>query len=414
MKSAVLDPTEIDATEVIASTPVCPKCLGRCELIYIGEDIHPLSACCSEHPLDIGSPTTAIVLAKSDPMRYFAPNGLDPLLNAFRTEVERRRAEGEFEDSPEGRTAGKRVGRQIASMRRRVDEVRLERVRELEELPKRINAEGARFRDIMQQMQDELEAPSKAEEARKEAHKQAISEIREIGNGSFTVSSDVEKRIAEIGILHANRDFDEYTASATETRVSVFNSLSSTLTTLQKQEAQERELEQLRAEKAKRDAEERERKIAEEATARAEATANERIEAAKREAELAKLEAKEKAERDRIAAEERAEQSKNEAIEAERRKAEAERKRIEDEAAAERKRMQDAADALRLEAEAEQRQRDRDAAEVARREADEAHKTSVHIAILEAFKSAGLPEACAIAAGKAIIKGLIPNVKVVY
>lgn len=157
----------------------------------------------------------------------------------------------------------------------------------------------------------------------------------------------------------------------------------------------EEELKRQAEEKAKREA-------AEQAQREIDAAAAREREAllAKERAEREQREAAEKAERDRIAAEQKAEADKQAAIDAERRKAQEEAERIRREA--------EAKEATRL---AELK---RIADEEARRAADVEHRRAINAAAVQSLIDQGIPEDWAKACVVAIANGKVPATTIKY
>lgn len=236
---------------------------------------------------------------------------------------------------------------------------------------------------------------------------------------------DLSAAIADLEPLVIGDDWQEFKPQALEAKDAVLRGLRQRLVERVELELREFELARLRAEAAERERLEREAAIvraaeerakveaaraAQEAEARA---AAEREAAARRELEL-KLQA-ENAERRRVEAEQRAEQERVEAI------ARAERVEQEAKDRAERQAKEAAAAAERQAAEAVRREQDRVAAEqaaaaadLARREANKAHKAKVNRAALAALIAGGLSEECAKQCVTLIASGKVPAVSIAY
>ena len=217
-------------------------------------------------------------------------------------------------------------------------------------------------------------------------------------------SADVQERLDRIRGINLNPEvLGVRIEMATDLRDEAVAKLTEAVASLKAQEAQARELEQLRAEQerariaAEQAEADRRAKEAAEAAAKAEA---ERLERAKAEAaEQAKREAEAAARREQEA---REAEARRQVEEANARAAEAERA-----AAAERQRLAD------LEA-AQKAAADAAAAEKAKREADIAHREQVIDTAAEALTHLGLTKKLATAVVNAIASGNVPAVQVVF
>ena len=350
----------------------------------------------TETALVVIEPTTALAV-------FTQPEKVDPILDAIRKIV------AEF--TPDVTTAKGR--KEIASMAHKVaqsktylDGIGKKLTDEYKEIPKKIDANRKKIRDELDRLKDEVRKPltewEEAEKARVQGIKDRISAIHM--HGAQTQDSVmVGLAIKNVEAIAIDESWQEFAAEAAQVKDRVLADLRICLEVCLKREAEQAELQRLREEAAKREAEERDRRIAEaaaekarkdaeEAAARAAAeverkTKEEREAAERRELEL-KL-AAEKAERERLEAIERAEREKQAAVEAERRKQEeAERARLAEEA--------------RVKAEAE------------RREADLANRERIHAEIRDFLMSEGLPLSNAAAVVSLLSTGSIPHVSVRY
>jgi colicin import membrane protein len=233
-----------------------------------------------------------------------------------------------------------------------------------------IDSEATRINAFIAELEQPIDQQIKAEEQRREAEKQAkidaehrriegnnrrIDEIRTLVVGASGMTSDqVDGVIKSLVALAIDNTFAEFEQQAEATRVETLAKLRDLHAAALRREdearrieAERAELEQLRAERERRDAEEAER----------------------RRAEAAGVEAAQREERDRLAAERRR-------LEEERAAALAEQRRLDDVARAERQAADRAARAEREEQDriaqearaAEQRRIDEQRAELARRE----------------------------------------------
>lgn len=350
---------------------------------------------------------------------YSAPAGLDPYIEAIRKEVMSHVPDT---STKKGRDHIASLAFKVRKSKTALDGLGKQLVDDLKDVPKKIDAERKRMRDQMDALADEVRKPlddwEAAETARIDAHKALIDWLRIQGAETAGLNaSDLRAALASVEATLIDDSLEEFETEAHRAKATAIEQLNAAIAEREKQEAEQAELERLRAEalaRAKKDEEERiAREAAERATREAEAKAQaEREAVAKREAEAKqaaerrelelklqaeqaeKAAAKEKA--DRLAAEQRAEQERLAAIEAQK-QAEA---RAEAARQAEIKRQADEKAA----AEAEQK----------RREADKAHKKAINNAALEAFVAGGLSEECAKAAVTLIAKGVIPAVQIHY
>lgn len=347
---------------------------------------------------------------------YSKPGGLDPWLDKIRAEVT-----GHVPDlkTKKGRDAIASLAFKVRKVKTALDGIGKEQVDRLKEIPKKIDAERKRMRETLDALADEVRAPldqwEQAEEARQQRHQQGIEWFRLRADENRDLDADeLRATIADVQARAVDETWEEFEPEAHRVKARAVESLQQALAAREKHDAEQAELARLRAEAAAREQKDREERIAREAAAEAQRKADERAQAerdaaARREAEAlaaaetARLNAQlaeerreaavKQAEIDRLAAAERervaAQQAEQRRIQAAEQAAAAERQRIADEQAAE-------------------------AAEARRREADLAHKASINRAALNAFVLGGMPEDCAKQAVTLIAKALIPNVRITY
>ena len=272
---------------------------------------------------------------------------------------------------------------------------------------------NARIEAMITVHQEAIDAIEQREKDRVAALATRLHVLSTTGAAAAT-AAELASTIAELEPVVIGEDWQEYKPQALEAKDSTLRVLRVRHAECVEVEAREAELARLRAESAERErvereaaitraAEERARVEASRAAAEAEArAAAEREAAARRELEL-KL-AAENAERRRVEAEQRAEQERTEAM-----------------ARAERAAQEAAARAEREAAEAVQREQDRvaaaaraEAAELAKREANKAHKTKINRAALSALVEGGMSEECAKQCITLIASGKVPAVSISY
>ena len=349
-----------------------------------------------ETALVVLEPTTALAV-------FTEPNKVDPILAAIKKVV------AEF--TPDTATAKGRaeiasIAHKVARSKTYLDGIGKDLVDQYKEIPKKIDANRKRIRDELDALKDEVRRPltewEEAERARVQGIKDRIEAIRQHA-GMSEDSGMAESAITRLESIAIDESFAEFATEAAQAKDKALTILRADLEYCIKREAEAAELAQLRAEAAKREQEDRDRKIAEAAAAKAKRDAEEAAEKEKSEierkareereaAERRELELKlaaEKAERERLEAIERAEREKLAAVEAERKKQEdAERARLADEA--------------RVKADNE------------RRAADLSHRESVHRAIKDAIIEKGVSPAAAITFTSLLTTGSIPFVTIEY
>ncbi|MHC3750733.1 hypothetical protein ACYKDZ_17835 [Stutzerimonas stutzeri] len=348
----------------------------------------------------------AIVPPKETALQVFqAANGLDPYLQQIRAEID---AFVPDVTTKKGRDAIASIAHKVARSRTALDNVGKELVAELKEIPKKIDAERKRMRDTLDAWKDEVRAPlnawKQAEADRVARHTDRIDWLRNRDDQVAELSAaDIQARIAEAEAVEVGPDWEEFEAEAHRVKAATLTTLQLALTKRQAYEAEQAELERLRAEAAQREQKDREERIAREAAEQAKREAEQRAQAERDAAAKREADAKAAAERRELELKLQAEQAEREKLEAQQRAEQAERdaaERAERAAAAERQRQAD--EQARIEAEAKAR------------EADIAHKTAVLTSIKEAFMSAGVTEEQAKAIINMIRKGEVPSVSITY
>ncbi|MBI1202653.1 MAG: hypothetical protein GC182_09100 [Rhodopseudomonas sp.] len=213
-------------------------------------------------------------------------------------------------------------------------------------------------------------------------------------------AKDISERIEQLAAYGGNWDWQEFASRADDARARVMEALKVALGLAMAREAQQAELERLRADAARRDQADRDRAIAAQAADAARRAAEKETSEKVADAALGEAEARRKAEeadQARIAAVAEAEavrrrasdDAKAAAVDAAEKAIEAERQRVADERAAE----QRAADA---------------------RAADKAHRGKINGAACAALVSAGIPDDMAKLAMIEIIQGRVPAVTISY
>jgi hypothetical protein len=348
----------------------------------------------------------ALVPPKETALQVFqAANGLDPYLQQIRAEIDSFVPDV---TTKKGRDAIASIAHKVARSKTALDNVGKELVAELKEIPKKVDAERKRMRDTLDAWKDEVRAPlnkwEQAEADRVTRHTDRIEWLRDSATVfSDALSESIQRSIDQVEAIDVGPDWEEFEAEAHRVKVSTLATLRGALATRQQYEAEQAELERLRAEAAQREQKEREERIAREAAERARLEAEQRAQAERDAAAKREADAKAAAEQRELQLKLEAEQSARRELEAQQRAEQAER---------------DAADRAERAAQAErQRQADEQArieAEAKAREADIKHKTAVLTSIKEAFMGAGITEDQAKAVINLIRKGEVPSVSITY
>lgn len=335
---------------------------------------------------------------------YSSANGLDPFLAKIREEID-----GFVPDvtTRKGREAIASIAYKVARSKTALDNVGKELVAELKEVPKKVDAERKRMRDLLDSWQAEVRQPltewEQREEMRKAKHQAGIDQINLRLECRDLDSTELKANIEWLEGLSIGADWEEFETEAARTKDKALAALREALVAREKFEAEQAELERLRAEAAAREQKEREERIAREAAEQARRQEEAKAQAERDAAVRREAEAQAAAERRELELKLAAERAEREAIEAKQRAEQAERdaqRRAEEAAAAERKRQAD--EQARIEREA------------AAREADKAHKKAINNEALAAFVAGGMDESSARRAVTLIAQRKIPGVHIYY
>lgn len=330
---------------------------------------------------------------------FTTEKGADPYLAQIRAEIDGFKPDT---STKAGRDKIASIAYKVARSKTYLDGVGKQLVEDYKEIPKKIDAERKRVRDLLDSWKDEVRKPltdwEAAEESRLVKHKTFLEMLTNLGSvGEFATSHTVRTSIASLESAVVDASCEEFEAEAHRAKAASLAKLTDALARIEKIEAEQAELAKLRAEAAAREQAEREARIAKEAEDRAKAQAEaaaqrEREEVARREAE-----AKAAAERRELELKLQAERAEREKVEAQQR-AERAAKEAEE----------------RIARETEER-RQADAAELAKREADKKHKAGINNSAAKALQeSAGLTVEQAKAVVVAIASGKVPAVKINY
>ena len=326
--------------------------------------------------------------------QIYVAGGLKPFIDHVREEVS-----GEVPDTEtkKGRDRIASLAAKVSKSKVAVEKPGRDYLKKLKEMPKVVEEELREFVRAMDALRDETRKPltewENAEAARVADFQGRIQDLEDFAAISDELgSAGVQVQIDSLKAISITESWQEFEAEAHRVKAASLESLEKELVRRKAREAEQAELERLRAEQEAQAQREREAQLVREAEERArreaeQAAQAEREAVIRREAEAkAKVEA---VEREREQAIKRAEQAEREA-----------EAKAEAAAAAERQRYLD-----------EQKELARQALE---RERDQANKAAVNRKALDAFIAGGMPEDCAKKAVVLIAKKQIPNITISY
>ncbi|MGQ7956470.1 hypothetical protein ACUTAF_01905 [Pseudomonas sp. SP16.1] len=307
-----------------------------------------------------------------------------------------------------GRERVASLAAQVSRSKTAVEKPGREYLKRIKELPKAIEAELRDFVQQMDSLRDEVRKPltewEEAEEARVNKHEANVDALKSWGTPSSQLSAaELRDSIVRLEQVEIGAEWEEFEAEAHRVKAASLATLREALAKREKYEAEQAELERLRAEAVARAQKEREERIAREAAEAERLAAERRVQEERDAANRREAEAKAAAERRELELKLAAEQAEREKVEAQRRAEQAERDaqaRAEQAAAAERQRQADEQARIKAEAEA--------------READRAHKGAVLKAAKEAVMTCGITEDQAREVIKLIAAGGVPRVCISY
>ena len=283
----------------------------------------------------------------------YVSGGLDPYYQQIRNQV---LSEVPDLSTKKGIARIKSLAAMVSSSKVAIEKPGREYLKQLKEMPKVIEAELRDWNQKMDALRDEVRQPvtelENKEKARIAALDQRIAAIQELGDKATieSPSAEIQLWIGELEVIVIDASWDEYQDRAGVAKDAAKFKLSSALQNRLTFEAQQAEIERLKAEQAKREQEERERQIAEKARVEAEQKAlREKIEAEQR--EQAAKDAQAKAEQDAKDAQERLIREQQESAERERQAAERAAQQERQRQIEEQKRINYEAEQARIEAE---------------------------------------------------------------
>ncbi len=376
---------------------------------------------------------------------FATPSGIDVLIQRIKSE-----ASAEVPDltTKKGRDRIASLAYKVSKTKTLVDDFGKELVAEEKKRLALIDADRKKWRDECDKLRDEIRKPltdwEQAEADRIQRHKDAIQKLRELSAPAMgTGAADIAALIAQAEAVTLGDHWQEFAAEAGKAKDETLAILRFNLQRRQQYESEQAELARLRAEAARREQEDADRRAAE-AKAEAERLAAEREaqrireaeERARREAEEAAAKARadaeaaaraerEAAERARIASEQAEARAKAEAEAAKLREQDAERRRVESEERAKRDAQEAAERAERdrvaaVEAERQRAERQRIAEQEAaakaqaEREANKEHMRRINREALAGIMAVGISEEQGKALIKAIASGAVQHVSISY
>lgn len=262
----------------------------------------------------------SVIVAEKEALQAFFTDGKN--IDALYAQVERM-AKGLVADvsTKEGVSQIKSCARQIASVRKKVDDIGKAVVADLKALPGIIDNNRKRFREMTEALQDEIRRPvTEIEEREKE-----IDAIRGRHlNLANAASGDLVEAIEAVkGIPLTEEKWRESLEKAKAAVNGELNALNIMLESALKREQEQRELEEIRKKQEEADRIIREQKIREEAERKAREEAEARAAAEKARLEREKAEAERKAAEAERARQEAEERARREAMQSERERAQA-------------------------------------------------------------------------------------------
>lgn len=347
---------------------------------------------------------------------FTAPAGLDPYLQKIIDECD---AFVPDVSTVKGRKEIASLAHKVAKAKVALDEIGKELVADLKDVPKKIDAERKRMRDLLDDLKDKVRAPltawDEAEQQRVIAHEQAIAALEYMAvDLDGMTSAQLRLAVTEAEAVKLGENWEEFEVQAARAKERVVAKLHEALANREKYEAEQAELAQFRAAELVREKAEHEARIAREAADRARIEAEQRAQAERDAATRREADAKAAADRRELELKLQAEQAERAVAQAEINRLAAIQQAEKDRIAAEQRQAQAVEQARLAEIKRQADAKAAEEAETARREADKKHKAKINNAALAAFIDQGLPEDCAKKAVVLIAKGGIPGVKISY
>lgn len=219
-----------------------------------------------------GTELIAPVISQDNAEQYYTTGGLTPFIEKVKGHVL-----GEVPDltTVAGRKRIASLARQVSSSKVAVINPSKEYLRRIKALPKLVEAELREFTRTMDELRDEVRSPltnwEQAEKERKQAHQERIDKLsnwfdpeRDGGSEQAKVKLEELKNIA-------TDDFEEFESKAVIAKELAIKKLTEYIPELEKREAEQAEIAQLRAKQEEHEREVWKARIAAEAEAKAKA-----------------------------------------------------------------------------------------------------------------------------------------------
>ena len=368
-----------------------------------------------------------IVVESFVPEKVFVPGGVKPIVERIRDIVTKEIYDVTTRD---GRERIASVAYSIARSKTFLDNKGKEMVEGWKTQAKVVDNERKYARDELERLKEEISKPltdyELAEEKRIERLKGMIEKVIKAGQDisaqwATIAAPDMEVQRDTFAKQLDAEQWEEFQEWASGAYMETILQINVSIEKKRKYDAEQEELIRLRAEAAKREQEDRERRIAEEAAAKAKKDAEEAAQRAAKEAEREARAEAERLEREALAAKERA-------LEAERKECEAKEREEHAKKDAESAAIRAKEDAERMAQEAVERERERVRAEEARQEAirkaredSKRHCDAIHAKAAQAIVANVLNEHTenrgidlAMAIVEKIAAGEIPNIRINY
>lgn len=318
---------------------------------------------------------------------FTTPGHVDPILAKVRAAIDAFKPDT---STATGRKAIASIAYKVAQSKTYLDAEGKKLADQQKEIPKKIDATRKAIRDTLDAWKDEVRAPltawEKAEDDRIAGHKERLDAFHVWRTESSDIGSNaIRTAIKNAEAIEIDASWEEFASEAAVAKDHALTAMRSALAAAEKREAEAAELSRLRAEAAAREQADREARIAHEAAGRARMEAEAKAAAEKKAAEDAARREREVAELRELGLKLQFEQAKLRAAEAE----------------AKAKRDAEAKKAA-------------EAAEIARREADKEHRSTVNRAALAALVEAGIDEATAKRVVEMIETKKVPHVSISY
>ena len=344
---------------------------------------------------------------------YSTPKGLDPFLAKVREEID---AFVPDVTTPKGRKEIASVAYKVAQSKTALDGMGKELVAELKDIPRKIDEERKRMRDLLDQWRDEVRKPltewEEAEENRVKAIRDRLSLFDACTDNHN--SSELKSALESLESIAIDDTWQEFATEAAKAKDACVNRLKVAIMMQQKAEAEAAEQDRLRQEAEEKARIERDEHIRKEAAEAERKAAEERAEKERQRVEQERIAAQQEAERKEREHQAELERVKREKAESEflalrQQQESAERARLAAEQAERDKQAAIEAERKRIEA-----QRIADQLDADRKAASKAHRQKINREALDDLVASGMTQDSAKALIESIVRGEIRNITVNY